>query len=90
MRRPAVIGLSLRKLTPAPPSQRNKNMPDKYNQIGVQCPNCHDARSSVMMTRSHSGRTFRRRKCKSCEGLFTTVEQYVTGRMKAAVEQETK
>jgi transcriptional regulator NrdR family protein len=60
-------------------------MPDKYNQIGVHCPNCHDTRSSVTMTRSHNGKTFRRRKCKGCSQQFTTVEQYVSGNMKAAV-----
>jgi transcriptional regulator NrdR family protein len=60
-------------------------MPDKYNQIGVHCPNCHDTRSRVTMTRSHNGKTFRRRKCKGCNQQFTTVEQYVSGNMKAAV-----
>ena len=60
-------------------------MPDKYNQIGIHCPNCHDTRSDVAMTRSHDGKTFRRRKCKTCKSLFTTVEQYVVGAMKAAV-----
>jgi transcriptional regulator NrdR family protein len=37
------------------------------------------------MTRSHNGKTFRRRKCKGCNQQFTTVEQYVSGNMKAAV-----
>lgn len=60
-------------------------MPDKYNQVGIHCPNCHDTRSAVTMTRSHKGKTFRRRKCKGCNELFTTVEQYVSGKMKAAV-----
>jgi transcriptional regulator NrdR family protein len=63
-------------------------MPDKYNQIGIHCPNCHDTRSGVVMTRSHDGKTFRRRKCRTCESLFTTVEQYVSGNMKAAVRGE--
>ncbi len=65
--------------------KKAEEMPDKYNQIGVHCPNCHDTRSSVTMTRSHNGKTFRRRKCKGCNQQFTTVEQYVSGNMKAAV-----
>ena len=60
-------------------------MPDKYNQIGIHCPNCRDTRSGVTMTRSHDGATFRRRKCKTCKSLFTTVEQYVSGNMTSVV-----
>lgn len=59
-------------------------MPDKYNQVGVHCPHCHDTRSGVVMTRSHDGKTFRRRKCKSCGGLFTTTEHYTPGPLHAA------
>jgi hypothetical protein len=70
--------------------KKAEEMPDKYNQIGVHCPHCHDTRSAVTMTRSHNGKTFRRRKCKGCNQQFTTVEQYVGGNMKAAVSQETK
>jgi transposase-like protein len=69
--------------------KKAEEMPDKYNQIGVHCPNCHDTRSSVTMTRSHNGKTFRRRKCKGCNQQFTTVEQYVSGNMKAAVGEST-
>jgi len=65
-------------------------MSDKYNQIGIHCPNCHDTRSDVTMTRSHDGKTFRRRKCKTCKSLFTTVEQYVSGNMTAVVKGEQK
>jgi transcriptional regulator NrdR family protein len=36
------------------------------------------------MTRAHDGRTFRRRKCKSCGGLFTTTEHYTPGPLHAA------
>jgi transcriptional regulator NrdR family protein len=42
------------------------------------------------MTRSHDGKTFRRRKCRTCESLYTTVEQYVSGNMTAAVKGEQK
>ena len=59
-------------------------MTERYDQVGVRCPACQSARTTVTMTRAHDGRTFRRRKCKSCGGLFTTTEQYTPGPLHAA------
>jgi transcriptional regulator NrdR family protein len=59
-------------------------MTERYDQVGVRCPACQSARTTVTMTRAHDGRTFRRRKCKSCGKLFTTTEQYTPGPLHAA------
>lgn len=57
-----------------------------YNQISIACPSCQSTRSEVTVTRSHSGRVYRRRRCKSCDKLYTTVEQYVPGWMGDAIK----
>lgn len=54
-------------------------MPDKLNQVSIRCPACASTQSFVTMTRSHDGRTYRRRKCHKCDTLFTTQETYVVG-----------
>jgi transcriptional regulator NrdR family protein len=57
-----------------------------YNQMSIPCPSCGSTRSEVTVTRSHDGRVYRRRRCKSCSKLYTTIEQYSPGWMADAIK----
>jgi transcriptional regulator NrdR family protein len=49
-----------------------------FDGQGPECPVCGGHVNTVVETRSHEAKTWRRRKCTLCDTRFTTVEVFAT------------